>query len=640
MAALYGFRGPPDPTLLKKMGNVLGHRGPGAPQTFERPHASLGYRADDRRVNPGSGITQLRITQLGNTQQDHTIIACAGMLTSGHTLDDLCRLWNERGVDLTDPIRGSFIIAVITPRRTHIFRDHAGCRSVFWAEHAAGGVARTMFAIEPKAILAAPGFSRTPRPAAIAQFLAFSFVPLSGTMLEGVHDLPAGCRLDVDDDGTRVHRYFKPELLEQTTDPHPGPHSDPHTHTETGTETDTNRSDQDWIDHTRSIVHNAIDELRPAGAEPSQQPSPHIAASLSGGLDSTIIATAIRQRHDPASQGLVHTYAIHFGPKLPNELSFARMAADRAGAEHHEVLIRPKDTLPRLRQMIWHLDDAIGDPITMPNYELAARIASDGYHELFNGEGGDPVFGGPKNIPMMLQHAYGGIDRPADFRERAYLASYRRAYQEIQRLLSPEMLRQIDHDRDLVSVLTPFLSPPEQPSHTTDNPFAPSDSSAQPTSFLNKLMLINIRLKGAHLILPKVERLLGAHGIVPLSPLFDPRLIEASFAMPPRMKLRTGIEKWALKRAFETDIPQEIIDRPKSGMRVPVNYWFRGELKRYARSILNKKNVRAAGWFNEHRVNQILKYDTEEGPGRYGIRLWMLITLELYRRIVIEGETL
>ena len=49
--------------------------------------------------------------------------------------------------------------------------------------------------------------------------------------------------------------------------------------------------------------------------------------------------------------------------------------------------------------------------------------------------------------------------------------------------------------------------------------------------------------------------------------------------------------------------------------------------------------MRAVGIFNPQRVKQLLDYNTEEGPGRYGLRLWMLLTLEIWRRIVIEGET-
>jgi asparagine synthase (glutamine-hydrolysing) len=200
-----------------------------------------------------------------------------------------------------------------------------------------------------------------------------------------------------------------------------------------------------------------------------------------------------------------------------------------------------------------------------------------------------------------------------------YVASFRRAYDDLQQLLNPDYLKYIDTERDLYSIISPFLE---------------SDLS----HFLDKLMLINIRLKGAHLILPKVERMTAAWGLTAHAPLFDEELVKLSFAMPAGLKLARGIEKIVLKRAYEGDIPAEVIARPKSGMRVPVHYWFQKEMKRYAKKILSRKAVRSVGIFNEKRVQQLLDYDIEGAPGRYGLRLWMLITFEIWRRIVVDGE--
>ncbi len=234
---------------------------------------------------------------------------------------------------------------------------------------------------------------------------------------------------------------------------------------------------------------------------------------------------------------------------------------------------------------------------------------------VLNGEGGDPLFGGPKNLPMLLAHWYATQDDPR-FREAQYLATWRRAGEEIVSLLRPEVLAEIDLERDLDGVVRPYFTV-ERPPH-----------------FLNKLMVANMRLKGAHLILPKVDRMLGAYGLVPLSPLFDQDVLRMSLEMPPTAKLNSGVEKWILKQAYRDVLPADIIDRPKSGMRVPVRWWFQGELKRLARDLLSPRAVRAGGVFREDRVREIRRYQT----GRDGLRLWMLVTFELWRRMVVDGE--
>jgi asparagine synthase (glutamine-hydrolysing) len=563
------------------MDRVLDHRGSLGRAARAAPQGTLGYRirfAEAEQARAGAGLHE-------NGDQ---AIALAGYLISEHgprpRLEDLLEWYRAEGPTFVGKLRGAFVLAVRDGDTLHLARDGAGVRTLFYARHGR----RFLFASEPKGILQAPGFPRRIRPAALAQYLTFSFIPGAGTMLEDVFELPAGHIVtSTGDSRPYLRRYFAFEDVEGEADP----------------------SDDHWIEGFRQALGAAVAVRLPEG-EP-------VAVTLSGGIDSSVVTAEVARRH----RASVKTYAIHFGKRYPHELDFARAVARRWRTDHEEVLIRPRRFLPRLRRMIWYLDEPIGDPITMPNYELAAHISKEA-RWVFNGEGGDPCFGGPKNIPMLLQHWYGGVDHGPGFRERAYLASYRRCYEEVSRLLTPEWRARVDAQADLEAVLRPFFE------------------ARRPRSFLHKLLAINIRLKGAHLILPKVERMTAPWNLTPFAPLFDEELVKLSFRMPGRMKLAAGVEKVILKRAYARDLPAEVIERPKSGMRVPVHFWFQGELKRYARKILSARELRRVGIFDERRVRQLLRYDTEEGPGRYGLRLWMLLTFELWRRIVVEGETL
>ena len=579
------------------MGATLRHRTRAAVEYLETPLLSLGYGHDD--ACDGLGVARGGVAVRGEA-----LVAVAGFLTAlpdgseareGEPVATrLARLVSRGQQSLEEifaQVRGDFVMVAFDGRRVQLVRDAAGLRSLSYGSHAG----RLFFAVEPKAILAVPGFPRRIRHASLAQYLAFSFVPPPHTMLEGVHALPAGHIAHVEEGAcTRLTRFFELEAEEAGREEREGLASSAH--------------DASSVSRFREQFSEVV-----AARVPREGP---VGVFLSGGLDWSLVAAEVAEQ----APGRVCTYSLHFGSQYPHELTFARSVADRIGSRHTEVLLRPQDFLPRLREMIWQLDDPIGDPITMPNYELARRVSAD-HRVVFNGEGGDPCFGGPKNLPMLLQHWYGGVTRGEHFREEAYLASYRRAYEEIGRLLMPDVAREIDPERDLVGVLRPFFR------------------TSRPVHFLNKLMAINIRLKGAHLILPKVERMLAASAITPLSPLFSEEMVRLSMQLPPSLKLNRGIEKVILKRAFEGRLPQAVIDRPKSGMRVPVHFWFQGEMRRYARTILSRKALREGGLFDPQRVKQFLDYSTEEGPGRYGLRLWMLLTIELWRRILVEGES-
>ena len=577
MAALFGFAGAPDRPLLARLGESLAHRGRGEARIVETCHASVAVRA------VSDAPIALDTSGVASDADRHVVFAgCAtglGERDGPVTATTLLAEYESRGIDAIGDLRGAFVVVVVDGDTVHLARDGAGVRTVYYGRHDG----RTFFAIEPKGVLAAPGFPRRIRPAAIAQYLSMSFVPGRRTMLEDLYELEAGHRLELRRDETRTVRWFEPEKIEPAGD------------------------DEPWVERFRALHRAAVATRLPAG-EP-------VGVFLSGGLDSTVVAAEAAAQHDAP----VISYAIHFGSDYPNELDFARAAAERAGTEHHELEVVPKQFLPRLRKILWHLDDPIGDPITVPNFELASRASRD-VRWVLNGEGGDPLFGGPKNIPMMLHHWYGGIDRGPGFRERRYLESYRRSYDDWPRLVTPDVSRAVDSKNDLEGLFTPYFE------------------ADRPSAFLNKLCAINLRMKGAHLILPKVDRMAGAWGLTPASPLFDERLIRASFAMPPTLKLKGGIEKRVIKEAYAGEVPDSIIRRPKSGMRVPVRFWFQSEMKRYAKKILSPRELRRAGLFDERRVKQLLDYDVENGPGRFGLRLWMLVTFEIWRRIVVENE--
>ncbi len=586
MDALIGFLGSCNTALMQRMAAAMQHRGCLLPeQSLVHQEGTLARL----QLHQFDAIG-LNIATRALSKNDCSFVLC-GYLTSidgqssvHEPLHWIANEFSKAGLNALTRLRGAYLLAILEHRskRLHVVRDAAGIRTA-----AFGRIGNQwMIASEPKSITSEAGFSKAIRPAAIAQYLAFSFVPGVGTMLEDLFEIPCGHAVTLENGCeprlTSLFEFERHQSLAQRSSQL------------------TSEEEVNWIKKTKDVISKSVCELLPRG-EP-------VGIFLSGGLDSSLVAAEVAKQHSHR----VLTYSIHFGPKYPHELAFAASVAKRYSTQHHEILIKPRDFSSRFEQMVWHLDDPIGDPITQPNFELAKRVSQD-VRYVFNGEGGDPVFGGPKNLPMLLQHWY-NVPRRQNFRELAYLASYRRAYEECEPLLHDSIKSKIDWQRDLEALLSPYFQ------------------NSETDLFLNKLMSINIRLKGAHLILPKVERMLAAWGLTPLSPLFDSRLIELSFQMPPRMKLRDGIEKWVLKKAYEADLPSEIIDRPKSGMRVPVHYWFLSDMRRLARRTLRSRSCERAKIFKPMRVKSLLRYDNDEGPGRFGIRLWMLLTFETWRQ--------
>jgi asparagine synthase (glutamine-hydrolysing) len=576
MTALWAYTGPPDAALDRRLSDVLRHRGhlgaPGGEGIVRAPQVTVGVSLR-RPLRALGGIATADNTTL--------TMAIAGRLPGDTTVSDVLATYRRRGEVAVHELGGEWIIAVVDGARLTVWRDVAGVRTVYWGR--SGN--RVIVAIEPKAVVSAPGFPRRVDPGALAQYLTFGFVPGERCAVEGLHELAAGHRLEIDvgSGTTKVVRWFFHERIEPIE-----------------------LTPANAVEVVRSAVQHAVATRLP--------PDEPVAAFVSGGLDSAIVASvaAAEQRARGAAPPLA--LSVHFGLEHPNEVAHARAVARHCGLEHQLVEMSGSRIEPMLRTLIWHLDEPIGDPVTIGNLVLAQAAARHAPWVL-NGEGGDPLFGGPKNLPMLLAHWYPTMAGP-NARERQYLATWRRAGEEVANLLHPDLLADVDVERDLIAVVKPYFDAP------------------RPVDLLNKLMVANMRLKGAHLILPKVDRVLGAYGLTPLSPLFDAELLALSLQLPPTTKLRAGVEKWVLKEAFRNLLPASIVDRQKSGMRVPVQRWFRDDLRGLAWRLLSPAAAERAGIFNADRVRDVLDYRT----GRDGLRLWMLVTFELWRRLVIEGE--
>ena len=145
-------------------------------------------------------------------------------------------------------------------------------------------------------------------------------------------------------------------------------------------------------------------------------------------------------------------------------------------------------------------------------------------------------------------------------------------------------------------------------------------------------MAINVLFKGSHHILYKVNHLSEPSGVSPASPLFDRDLTELAFAIPPELKLKGTCEKYLLKEAVRDLLPDRIIDRPKSGMMVPVEHWFKpgGPLHKPAKKRLGQ--LAEWGIFEPAYLQRLIKWELGGYQPRHGAKVWILLALESWLR--------
>ena len=569
MSAIFGFSGWSG-KATKKMAAVLGHRG--------RPpaHVQSSIQSTATFLSSGSG-------QGGIVEEKGLVLAIAGQLYGEQEIAplQLLRRYRQQGLSFAKDLRGCFVLAVLDRENIHLARCGSGARTIYYGMHRDAFV----FAIEPKGVLAYPGFPRTLRPAAVAQYLSFGFIPGPTTMLADMRELPAGHTVSFKKGkmyNPRCFFFFEQQNKEQ-------------------------RSEQEWIEEFRQMLHQSVTERFPASGSAG--------LVLTGGLSSSVVGAEVMQLTDKP----VASWSIDFGDTKCPDQQFARAVADHLGTDHREVRIQGRDIVQQLKTMAYLLDEPIGDPVVLADSMLAATAGKE-VEYLFNGQGGCSLFGSSGYIPMLLQHWYGGIDRDPLFREQAWLASCQQAYSAS--LLTPEWRSQYDSHKVLEGMLTPFFR------------------TKQPAGFLDKLCAIDIRLNGAHLILPRLEQLAGIQGLTPLSPLFDERLIELSFRMPSTLKLRQGVDRVIMKLAYSNTLPEQVIARSSRRRQIPLHFWFSREIRAFAKEILSPDRLKQAGIFKPEQVKMLLEGNRKAVRPGNALKTWRLLTFELWRRRIIEGEEL
>ena len=211
---------------------------------------------------------------------------------------------------------------------------------------------------------------------------------------------------------------------------------------------------------------------------------------------------------------------------------------------------------------------------------------------------------------MLINQLYSPVSQQDPI--QAYLLAFRKSAADLPLLLKPELWAAVQ---------------PE--------PSCFADDLQSSASYLNRLMMLNIKFKGADQILTKVSNLTRAAGVEGRSPLFDPRIVELSMTIPPQYKLSGVEEKAVLKQAVADLLPEVILRRPKSGMMVPVQAGFQREWRRAARQLLLSRQAAIAPYLNQVLIKQWLSYEGDPWR-RYGVKLWLLVSLEIWLQVNLK----
>jgi asparagine synthase (glutamine-hydrolysing) len=96
---------------------------------------------------------------------------------------------------------------------------------------------------------------------------------------------------------------------------------------------------------------------------------------------------------------------------------------------------------------------------------------------------------------------------------------------------------------------------------------------------------LDLNLRLPELLLARIDRMSMGVSLEARVPFLDHRFVELALSIPQSVKVDGGSLKAILRTALRGIVPDDLLDRPKQGFRVP-REWFDGAIADYARREL------------------------------------------------------
>src|SRR5580765_2611806 len=349
---------------VELMNDLLRHRGPDAEGTWIHPReaAAFAHRrlsiidlvSGDQPMTDGAGNWITFGGEIYNYIELRGLLGKDRFTTSSDT-EVILRAYRQWGEGCLERLRGRFSFALWDEETQTLFaaRDRFGIKPFYYA--VVGDV--LYFASEVKALLPFLPEVETDLDG-FADYLTFQY-PLAGkTLFKGVQELLPGHFLRVRNGKVEMQRYwevyFEPDF-----------------------------------DHTGDFYERRVEELLADSISFHLRSDVPVGSYLSGGLDSSIVASLASTTHGPGMMGFTGRFAM---PGY-DESRFARSVAEDRGFELHEIEIGPDDFVQRIGEVVYHLDYPVAGPGSFPQF-MVSELAAQHRKVVLGGQGGDEIFGG------------------------------------------------------------------------------------------------------------------------------------------------------------------------------------------------------------------------------------------------------
>ena len=534
--------------------------------------------------------------------------------TTGDT-EVILNAFREYGSDCPKYLNGMFAFAIYDYRTREIFcaRDRLGIKP-FYFYHDDN---KFIFASEIKAILCQSDIARDIDYRGLADYFTFQYTQRGRTFFKKIKSLKPGQSLTIGNHRLLFKKYWNPML-----------------------EPDQSMTESEAIEQLKYLLNDSV--------RIHMRSDVQIGAHLSGGVDSSAIASVISKKYDTK----LYTFTGRFTEgALYDESEYALAVAREINSKPFITTPAAKDFSNNLRDIIWYLDNPVVGPGVFPQY-MVSRTAASKLKVVLGGQGGDELFFGyPKYIRNLIENRliHGLSDSCLDNYSRLFLMNYYRRNFGIQGFAGLMLKRGLsDWASSCVKTAAGLYGLDKYMSGellAAFKHYSPLDEAIEEfdkiesSSPLNRMSWFDMSnyLGG---LLQVEDRTSMAWSLESRVPLLDYRLVELIYKIPSHIKLKFLQPKYIFRQAVDNILPEAIKKRTdKRGFPTPTAIWFNGCLADFAGQFVAPEIMDRRGIFDK-KLTAFLesrrKYLTP-AISRSDL-IWSLMNIEIWFQLFIDGK--
>lgn len=593
MCGICGFTGHIDKSdkIIKKMADVITHRGPDSEGFYCDKNISMGFRrlsiidlsGGDQPIYNDNKTKVLTFNgEIYNYKELRSELISLGHKFSTNTDSEVIlqgyEAWGEK---VLDRLRGMFGFAIYNLKDDSLFiaRDFFGIKPVHYAligDH-------FVYGSEIKSILEFPLYEKKFNAKALDTYLSFQYVLPPETFFEGVYCLLPGHFLRYKNGKITTQRYFEP-----TFSP------------------DEALTEDDAADKIEKVFEESVNAHKISDVE--------VGCFLSSGVDSSYVSSYFAGQK-------TFTVGFDFGEKY-NETDWAKELSEKIGVEHHSKIISSDEFWANIEKVQYYMDQPLADPSCIALY-FVSKLASEYVKVVLSGEGADELFGGYtiyneinslkayQKLPAGIRKMLADIVRPMPkFKGRSFLI--RGANTVEKRFIGNAFMFDKTEKQMILKTGLKVSEPYEYTKKLYDRVSDYDD--------ITKMQYLDINTWMVGDILLKADRMSMANSLELRVPFLDKEVFSVAKTIPSRLRVNRKNTKYAMRKAAHRHIPEEWAKKKKLGFPVPTRVWLRDE-KYYNMVKAAFNSETAKKFFNSEKLIKYLD-DHYKGKEDNSRKIW------------------